>query len=113
MLRFFLLFAPEDSSAQFVTPAAVDVFVQGNGLFQIVGLLCEAVVVAIIQCDPDVVIVVASMLTVFDWVRLIACRKAFSVPVLFQSRQDTLFQYRLLLLVSGSLVHGYATGHHP
>ena len=97
MLRFFLLFAPEDSSAQFVTPAAVDVFVQGNGLFQIVGLLCEAVVVAVIQCDPDVVIVVASMLTVFDRVRLIACRKAFSVPVLFQSRQDALFQYRLVL----------------
>ena len=72
MLRFFLLFAPEDSSAQFIAPAAVDVFVQGNGLFQIVGLLCEAVVVAIIQSDPDDVIVVASMLTVFDWVRLIA-----------------------------------------
>ena len=68
VLRFFLLFTPEDSSAEFVAPSAVDVFVQCDGFFQIVGFVGETIIITIIQCNPDVVIVVASMLAVFGGV---------------------------------------------
>ena len=68
MLRFLLLFTPKDATAYLIAPSTVDILLQCNGFFQRCRLVSQLVIIAVIQCNPDVIVIITSVLPVLGGV---------------------------------------------
>ena len=68
MFRFLLLFTPKDATIYLVAPSTVDILIQCNGFFQRCGFVSQLVIIAVIQCNPDVIVIITSVLPVLGGV---------------------------------------------